>query len=215
MNGLGLATLVEHNDQYGASARGISYATGWSVQDAQKFIDTERKLFPDVENFFTDVSDRIEDTKEMRRIKLDNGAYDIYYIGYLKANSGFEYEYKSYRNTVYINGQPTEVDEFKPTEMRNYIIQGDASLFVQVATGKLIRHYFSVDFYNRKCYPINTVHDQVLLDVHVDVLKEVVDKTCEILQNIPEWMKPLGYDLTMPYPVEATVGINWQDQGGL
>lgn len=201
--------------QYGASARGIAYATGWSVQDAQKFIDTERKLFPDVENFFTDVSDRIEDTKEMRRIKLDNGSYDIYYIGYLKANSGFEYEYKSYRNTVYINGQPTEVDEFKPTEMRNYIIQGDASLFVQVATGKLIRHYFSVDFYDRKCYPINTVHDEVLLDVHVDVLKEVVDKTCEILQNIPEWMKPLGYDLTMPYPVEATVGINWQDQGGL
>lgn len=201
--------------QYGASARGIAYATGWSVEASQKFIDTERALFPNVEVFFDNVAEEVEQSKELKRIKLDNGSYDMYYTGYLKAKSGFEYEYRSYRQTVYANGQPYEVDEFKPTEMRNYIIQGDASLFVQVTTGKLIRHYFSVDFYSKKCYPINTVHDQVLLDVHKDVVEEVLKDTLHILQNVGEWMSPLGYELNMPYPVEATAGPNWQEQHSL
>ncbi|MGL5262458.1 MAG: DNA polymerase, partial [Bacteroides sp.] len=61
--------------QYGASARGIAYATGWDVKDAQKFIDTERALFPDVEVFFDEVAEAVEETRTMRRVKLDNGAY--------------------------------------------------------------------------------------------------------------------------------------------
>lgn len=213
--GKGVANLVEHNDQYGATAHGISFATGWTVKDAEKFIDTERKMFPDVEQFFDDVAERIASTRKVKRTRLDNGTYDLYYTGYLKAESGFEYDYRTHKKTVWEQGKKFEVDEFKPTEMRNYIIQGDASLFVQVTTGKIIRHYFSVDFYNKKCYPILTVHDQVLLDVHEDVLEEVIQDTVEIMENVPKYMSRLGYDLKMPYPVEATVGMNWQDQKSL
>lgn len=201
--------------QYGATAHGISFATGWSVVDAQKFIDTERKMFPDVEQFFDDVAERVASTRKVKRTRLDNGTYDLYYTGYLKAESGFEYDYRTHKKTVWEQGKKFEVDEFKPTEMRNYIIQGDASLFVQVTTGKIIRHYFSIDFYNKKCYPILTVHDQVLLDVHEDVLEEVIQDTVEIMENVPKYMSRLGYDLKMPYPVEATVGMNWQDQKSL
>lgn len=198
--------------QYGATAHGISFATGCTVAEAEKFIANEQKSFPDVEGYFTGVAEQVETTRKMRRVRLEDGTYDIYFEGHLKAPSGYEYAYRTYKKAQWVQGQKMEVDEFKPTEMRNYIVQGDSSLFVQVVTGKLIRHYFSVDFYDRKCYPINTVHDQVLLDVHVDVLEQVIRETVDIMEDIPKWMSNLGYNLTMPYPVEATVGMNWQDQ---
>lgn len=147
----------------------------------------------------------------MHRVRLDNGQLDVYYTGYLKADSGFEYSYRTHRKTVWNQGQQMEVNEFKPTEMRNYIIQGDASLFVQVSTGKVIRYLFSNNFYDNKCLPINTVHDSLLFDVHVDVLDEAVPKICKILEDIPNSMKPLGYTLKMPYPVAPDVGKNWRD----
>lgn len=200
---------------YGASAHGIAYGTGWSKADAEAFVEQQKARAPQAEVYFEGLAERIESTRKFKRVKLDNGNYDVYYVGYLKADSGFEYEYRTHRKKRWFRGQSQEVDEFKPTEIRNYIIQGDSSLFVQVVTGKLIRHYFKVDFYGNKCYPIMTVHDQILLDVHVDVLEQVIRETVDIMEDIPRWMKPLGYDLTMPYPVEATVGMNWQDQVSL
>lgn len=199
-------------DQYGASAYGIAFATGWSVAEAEKFIENERKMFPDVEVFFDTVAESIESTRKYKRVQLDNGSYSMYYTGYYKSPSGFEYAYRTQKRKRWDRGKAYEVDEFKPTEMRNYIIQGDSSFFVQVVTGKLIRKYFRENFYDGKLFPINTVHDQVLLDVHLSVLEEVVRDTIPIMEAIPRWMKPLGYELKLPYPVEATAGMNWQDQ---
>lgn len=200
---------------YGASAHGIAYGTGWDLSKAEKFVERQKKRAPQAEVFFDEVAAKINSTRVVKRVKLDDGTYKIGYEGYLKANSGFEYHYNTYPKTIWVDGRQVKVDEFKPTEMRNYIIQGDSGFFVQVITGKIIRHMFSIDFYNKKCYPIMTVHDQVLLDVHEDVLEEVIQDTVEIMENVPKYMSRLGYDLKMPYPVEATVGMNWQDQKSL
>lgn len=198
--------------QYGASEYGISYATGWTVEDAKKFIENEQELFPEVEEFFARIAGEIQESQEYREFTDLDGRKFVEIIGHLKAPSGFEYEYKAYPTKKWVNGQSYTVREFKPTQMRNYIIQGDSSLFVQIATSYLIRHLFKEDFYDMKCLPINTVHDQVLLDVHEEVLEEVIPRICSILEGVPHYMESLGYKLDMPYPVEASIGRTWLDQ---
>src|SRR5699024_3056683 len=105
-----------------------------------------------------------------------------------------------------------EVQDFKPTQMRNYPIQGEASLFVQCATGRLIRRLFERDIYNMEVIPFNTVHDAVWIDMKEQHIHEVSSLVQETLTRIPQGMAQVGYNLDLDYPVETTVGPNLQDQ---
>lgn len=202
----------EFSANYGAGARGVAYAAGCSIEEAQEFLDTKVRMFPGVEAFVKHVADTVQETSTPHRELDPDGRWRLRHTGYFKAPGGIEYSFKTYPRTVYGDAGPVEVQDFKPTQMRNYPIQGEASLFVQCATGWLIRALFARNFFDGKAVPFNTVHDSVWIDVHKDVVEELAEVVRTNLEFIPQGMAKLGYDLDLDYPVDITVGPNLQDQ---
>lgn len=198
--------------QYGASAYGIAYTAGCTVEEAQAFIEAEKQRFPGVEDFMDRVAEDIAAHTETYREQNDDGRWRTYQVGTWTCPGGLQFKFRQYPTVSFTPRGRVETMEFKPTQMRNYPTQGLASLFVQVATGWLIRWLFKNDFFGGKVRPINTVHDSVVLDVHHDVLAEVAPKVKAILEHIPKGMRSCGYDLKMQYPVDLTAGPNYQDQ---
>ena len=199
--------------QYGATAAGIAFATGCTIEYAEEFIANEKALFPDVESFYEDVVFReIENNTTMHREQTENGGWRVYKRGVWRSPGGTCYEFRQYPKTVWANGQKVDTMQFKPTQMRNYPIQGESGFFVQGIAGLVVRWLLSRGFFGGKVFIINQVHDALYLDVHVTVLSEVASTIKQIMESVPEFYKPLGYDLCVPFPVEVEAGPSMNDK---
>lgn len=199
--------------QYGATAMGIAFATGCTVEEAQAFIDAEKALFPDVEKFYEDVIfAEVERTKTIHREQTDAGTWRPYGRGTWTSPAGTTFEFRQYPKSKWIDGQRVEIMEFKPTQMRNYPIQGESGFFVQGIAGQIMRWLVQRDFFGGRVFIINQVHDAVYLDCCRSVLHEVAVTVKHIMESLPTFFKAYGYDLGVPFPAEVEAGPSMYDK---
>lgn len=199
--------------QYGATAQGIAFATGCTVEYAEEFIANEKALFPEVEAWFeNDVFATVERNSTIHREQVDTG-FRPYKRGFWKAPGGTHYEFRQYPKVKWVDGQRHEFMEFKPTQMRNYPIQGESGYFVQGIAGRVARWLIQQNFFGGKVWIINQVHDALYLDVHVSVRDEVARTLKAIMESLPEYFNSMGYDLHVPFPAEVEAGPNMLEKG--
>lgn len=200
--------------QYGATAQGIAFATGCTVEDAQAFIDAEKALFPGVEEFYDDViMPFIEAHTTVCREQGEDGSWHLYRRGVWISPGGTTYEFRQFNKTRWVNGQNIEGYEFKTTQVRNYPIQGESGYFVQGVAGLIIRWLISMNFFGGLVYIINQVHDALYFDCHVSVLADVCSAVKQIMESLPQYFNTLGYDLQVPFPVEVEYGPSMLKKG--
>lgn len=194
--------------QYGASAQGIAFATGCTIAEAQNFIDTEKALFPDVEAYYDNIiMPEVEASGEVQREQSDDGSWRLYKRGTWKSPGGTCYSFRQYPKRNWVNGVKYESMEYKPTQVRNYPIQGESGFFVQGVCGMVIRWLIANDFFGGKVFVINTVHDAIYLDCHRDVLDVVAEGVKVIMESLPDhFNKCFGYDLGVPFPAAVEFG---------
>lgn len=202
------------SNQYGASAAGIAFSTGCTVEEAEQFKETELKLFPE-SSVFAQVHirpevERVGLTKPMEREQdPETGIWKHYRRGYYQAKGGTCYSFRQFPKRE--DGR--EYYDYKDTQIANYAIQGEASFIVQAACGRVIRALLERDFYSEQVLPINTVHDCIQTDCASQELavlagtmvKEIMESTpkwlCEKIPTYTEW----NYHTT-PFPAELEVG---------
>lgn len=193
--------------QYGATAMGIAFATGCTVEYAEEFIANEKALFPDVEAYYEEqVFAEVERTKTIHREEVSDGVYRPYGRGTWTSPCGTTFEFRQYPKADWSTGQRIEVMQFKPTQMRNYPIQGESGFFVQGMAGQVARWLISRNFFNGRVCIINQVHDALYLDCCTSVLREVALTVKAIMEQLPEFFKNYGYDLGVPFPAAAEAG---------
>ena len=204
--------------QYGASARGISFATGVSVEFAEWFLANEAELFPNFIGYRDTVRSMVEAIgleSPMRRELYDDGSYGLYRQGYFEAKGGTRYAFR--QHSQWKDGQ--QVLDYKDTEIANYWCQGEASFIVQVSCGLVINWLIANDFFGGKVLPINTVHDAIYLDCINEEWASYAGKAvaqlmaatpkymCEVMPKYREWR----YDVT-PFPAAAEMGKNMMNK---
>lgn len=206
-------------NQYGASAMGISFSTGCSLEEAEQFKETERKLFPESSTYAERVvRPQVEQnglTVPMES-ELVNGVWKHFRRGFFKANSGTCYSFRQFPK--YVKGVGEKYD-YKDTQIANYPIQGEASLIVQAACGRIIRELILRNFAGGLVLPINTVHDAIYIDCATEELaKEYGALVRDVMESTPKWMteiipalKEWRYDTT-PFPAAAEYGANMMDK---
>lgn len=194
--------------QYGATAAGIAYATGASVESCQAFIDTEKALFPEVESFYDEkITVTVEANTSLRSEELGDGASRVYHVGVWQSPGGTCYQFRQHEKTRWVNGQRIKAMEFKPTQIRNYPIQGESGFFVQGVCGLVIRWLIANDFFGGKVYAINTVHDAIYFDCHKDVLDVVAAGAKAIMESLPQYFNSrYGYNMEVPFPAAVEFG---------
>lgn len=211
------------SNQYGASAAGIAFSTGCTIEEAEQFKETELKLFPESSVFaqlhIRPEVERVGLTKPMEREQdPETGIWKHYRRGYFQAKGGTCYSFRQFPKRE--DGK--EYYDYKDTQIANYAIQGEASFIVQAACGRVIRALLEQDFYSEQVLPINTVHDCIQTDCASQELaitagmmvKEIMESTpkwlCEKIPTYTEW----NYHTT-PFPAEFEVGYNMLEKATL
>lgn len=201
--------------QYGATERGLAFACGMDIDEAKQFIANEKALFPGVEAFYEQqVFPVVEENIKQYREQYDDGSWRLYGVGTWVSPAGTTFAFRQYPKNQWYNGQKIETMEFKPTQMRNYPIQGESGFFVQGITGRVIRYLISKEFFGGKVHAINTVHDAIYLDCHKDVLNEVCINVKAIMEDLPRYFtEKFGYTLNLPFPVGCDYGPSMGKNG--
>lgn len=207
--------------QYGASAEGIAYSTGCTLEEAHEFKAIEFKLFPESNAYpSTVVRPMVESTGLQARAhkeQREDGSYNCYRRGYFQAKSGTCYSFRQYEK--YDKTTRRTVNDYKDTQIANYVIQGEASFIVQAACGRVIRELIKCDFAGGLVLPINTVHDAIYLDCATeDLAKEYGALVRSIMEDTPRYLaetipalKDWSYHVT-PFPAASEMGMNMMNK---
>lgn len=203
--------------QYGASAAGIAFATGCTVEFAQAFLDNEAALFPQTAAFRQVIRDEVERTGNLQgnlhREMTDDGSVRLYRRGYWASPAGMRYSFRQVERWVKrADGRGKEkVMDYKDTQLANYWCQGEAFFLMAVAFGMILRHMIEKNWYDNQVCLITNVHDAAYLDAANEVVgreaalavKDIMERAKDrILQLFPNY----GYLAQVPFPAAAEMG---------
>lgn len=204
--------------QYGATAKGIAFATGCTVEYAQSFLDNEAKLFPTTIGFRAVIKEEVERTGaagRMYREQADDGSYRIYRIGTWTSPAGARYSFrqKEQWKEVVPGQRKQKVMDYKETEMANYWCQGEAFFLMAVAAGMVLRALLARDWFNNQVCLITNVHDALYLDsANPEVGREASLLVKQCMEDAPKRIHQLwpnyGIIGEVPFPAEAEMGTS-------
>ena len=205
--------------QYGATAKGIAFATGLSVEFCQSFLDNEAKMFPDSIKFRDVIKAEVERTGAMpgnaHREQNDDGSFSMYRRGYWTSPSGMRYSFRQQKQWQRPEGggRMVQVMDYKATEMANYWCQGEAFFMMAVAFGMIVRHMIQKDWYNGQVCLVTNVHDAAYLDAANETVgREAALAVKHIMETARERILMLwpnyGILNEVPFPAQAEMGVS-------
>lgn len=200
--------------QYGASAQGIAYATGCTVEYAAEFLETEAKLFPISIGYRDVVKQEVIRTgeKSLHREQMPDGTWKLYKRGYWTSPGGSRYSFRQVEQ--WNRDLRKRIMDYKDTQIANYWVQGEAFYLMAVSAGRVIRWLIQNNFFGGNVCLINNVHDALYLDCHPDYAEHAAKTVKAIMEDAPKYMSQhLGYDIAhVPFPAEAVWGYSMQDE---
>jgi hypothetical protein len=205
-------------DQYGASAAGLAFNTGCSLEFAEEFQANEMKLFPISRSFRQVIAKEVERTgstpEGIHREMYDNGSWGVYRRGYYTGPSTTRYSFRQHK--AWDKDSRTEIMTYKPTQMANYPFQGEAGFMMSVSMGRICRWLITKDWFNGQVCLINNVHDAAYLDAANEVVgREAALGAKVIMEDAPKYMTRLWpeYDMAdIPFPAAAEMGPSMFDK---
>lgn len=198
---------VSFQRSYGAGVKKISEETGLSEQEVQAIIKAEEELYPNIKIFNEATTYAVESNKKYLGHTTDKG-YSAH-VSVIPSITGRKYSFVE-RDAPDFLVQKGKMTSFKPTEIKNYPVQGLATAdIVPIMVGKL----FSKLIHHRdKCVMINTIHDSVMLDVRKEHEEYVTHLVKSYLEMVREVMKEIfNLNFNVPIKVETKSGSSWWD----
>ena len=206
-------------DQYGATAEGIAFQTGMSVEECREFQENEMKLFPISRGYRKVIADEVARTGSApecihREQNPQTGAWQVYRRGYFTAPGGTRY---SFRQVPTWNKETRREEmSYKPTQMANYPYQGEAGFMMALSMGRIMRHMVQRNWYDGRVCLINNVHDAAYLDAaDADIATEAARAVRDIMAGAPKYMTAIWpeYDMAhVPFPAAAEMGSSMQEK---
>ena len=203
-------------DQYGATAAGLSFNTGCTLEFAQEFQANEARMFPISRGFRQVIVDEVERTGALpgsiHREMADDGTWRVYRRGYYRAPSSTCYSFRQHEQ--WRDGKV--VMDYKPTQMANYPFQGEAGFMMSTSMGRICRWLISKDWFDNRVCLINNVHDAAYLDAaDAEVGREAAMGVKAIMEDAPRYMTSVWpeYDMAdVPFPAACEMGSNMMNK---
>jgi len=194
---------------YGAGAASIAEVLGCSIDEAKEFFAIEDAIYPNIRQMQEGWIDEVNQSKRPSQKRTKKGLPSC--VGHIKSITGKRYVFQEEDAPAFLIRQGTYTS-FKPTKIKNYPVQGLAGEMLFAALGMLVRKLLNSPDLAEKCLLINTVHDSILFDIHMDVLPESLALIRHIMLDVPKRLEELfGFTFDLPLKVDIDMGANWAD----
>lgn len=194
---------------YGAGAPAIAAFTGMEVESVKELIVNEQREYPALVEFDNYLERCIKDSFRMTsRVIPIAGVMTNVGEGTWTSPTGTKYTWYEGEAPAFLQ-ERGQMTGFKSTERKNYPVQGFGGEIMQTMLGVLWRWFISQDHFGGKALLVNTVHDSAYLDIHKDVVHQVVPMAVRILASVKQKFNN-DFDLGIPidFKVDAEIGTS-------
>ncbi len=184
---------------YGAGAHKMAAVLRIPVDEAEEFINKFYSKYPQIK-VFHDILINSVNRNAYRPKEGDNRMLE----SYLRMFNQKQYYF---RQTKW-----KEKVKFKPTQIKNYPMQGMAADLMHKVTGIVHRWLKYESGVADKAYLINQVHDEVVIDAHKDVVHLIQDPVKNIMESVDSlFQRDYNTKINVPIRVSVSQASNWGD----
>lgn len=198
------AKVYSFQRAYGAGIKKIAESTGMAEDEVQALSDAEDKRYPEVPQYYADITATIKSNrKSARTLPHPDLPGVICHLGesYLRAPSGKLYTYNEQPSPEYLCKKGITAS-FSPTEIRNYIVQGEGGEWMKAAMWLTLRAFYERRNFDGQALIVNTVHDASYVDAAGPVAFEAACLLHASMELASEFMES-WFSWTIPVPVPS------------
>ena len=204
-----LATHPEHNVQYGSGATNMAATNGIDKSVAVQFIKNYYSRYPNVKKWQDEIASHVDSNRILTEGHTKKGYPK--HIAHWTSETGRRYTFTTSDAPEFMDKKTS----FKPTEVKNYPVQGTATGdIVPMMLGVVYQWLIRSEWWGRVLL-INTVHDSMVFDARLlpEQMKVFAADLKQIMERAPTYYEEkFGVKFTLPLKVEVSVGENWKDQ---
>jgi DNA polymerase-1 len=193
---------------YGGTANALASQAGIPASEVKKIINAFYSRYPGVrvwqdKNISQVNLSRIYDGTSTTKSGYPSG------LGFLHSETGRVYTFHEKDNPF----KPGTVN-FKPTEIKNYPVQGFATGdLVLTMVGVLWRKLKLDSVLKDTCLMVNLVHDEIVFDCKLGSESMAIKLIKETLENTPKYLKDIyNINFKLPTKVKVCIGDNWKEK---
>ncbi|WP_429498837.1 DNA polymerase [Robbsia andropogonis] len=210
------AKVFSFQRAYGAGVAKIAESTGMSEEEVQALVDAENSRYPRIEQFYARLTETIrKERKATKRVVEHPDVRGLtVHLGksYSRTPDGKVYCYWESPSPKYMVDKGT-LTSFSPTEIKNYVVQGEGGEWAKAAMWLSIRAFYFYKNFDGLALLVNQVHDAEYGDFH----KRVAAKAAALLHvcmeeasTLVEWW--FKWELPIGVPSDTTWGASMMNE---
>lgn len=205
-----IAKQFSFQRSYGAGAPAIADSIGAPVEDIKELIRAEEQMYPGVvqmqEAWIQEVQSKRKPSKQRTQKGKPVG------IGSMVGVLGSRYVFVEEDAPEWLQQRGTDIS-FRPTQIKNYQVQGFAGEVLKLILGRLYREFKTRTHFDASTLLVNTVHDSVLVDTVPENLEEVCKLLKETMESVPKLIQQYyGIHFNVPVKCDIEYGNNWGEK---
>lgn len=211
------AKVFSFQRAYGAGAALIAESTGMEREEVDALIVAENTRYPAIEPFYAKLMQSVEANKRGIRKTIPHPDYPAKQVelrtGYYRTPDNTLYAYIEQPSPKYVVDREGKWTGFSPTEIKNYIVQGEGARWAKVAMWLSVRAFYARRNFGGKALLVNQVHDACYADSHNSVRKEAAALLHACMEASSEFMESyFGWHIPVPVPSDTKWGPSMADE---
>ncbi len=197
---------------YGAGAQKISDSTGMPKEEVEALIAAEDERYPEISKYYDNVTAAIEQSRVPTARFAPHpdfpGQICQFGRGWFRTPDNKLYCYQESATPEFVAKRGKLVG-FSPTEVKNYVVQGEGGEWAKAAMWLAVRAFYARKNYNGLALLVNQVHDALYGDFHESVKIEaaaLLHACMEGASDFMEWW--FGWEIPVPVPSDTVLGAN-------
>lgn len=194
---------------YGAGAPKIARGLKLPVELIESWIAADEEMYPGITRLYEDTAQAARQSRIPTQSFVTHPTAKVplqLSMGYYKTFDGKLYSFKEYPAPDY-RVKKGVFQDFKPTELKNYPVQGLGGEWMKAAMWIAVRIFYRYKNFGGLALLVNTVHDALYADAHKDVKRKagvVLHASMMAASDFMEWF--FGHHIKVPVPSETTWG---------
>ena len=211
------AKVFSFQRAYGAGAALIAESTGMTREEVDALIEAEELRYPEIERFYFRIGAAIEASKRGIRKTIPHPDYPAKQVelrtGYYRTPDNTLYAYIEQPSPKFVVDREGRWSGFSPTEIKNYVVQGEGAMWAKAAMWLVVRAYYARRNFDGKALLINQVHDACYADAHKDVAFEAAALLHACMEAASELMETyFGWNIPVHVPSDTMMGDSMAEE---
>jgi DNA polymerase-1 len=202
---------------YGAGATSISEKNKIPLEEVKALIIAEETRYPRVKKYYEELEDAIKaNSKPTRKFyphPENPAAMCNPRVSAIRTPDNKLYSYLQSDSPEFLWKKGT-FTSFSPTEIKNYVVQGEGGEWAKAAMWLVIRAYYARGNFDDLALLVNQVHDALYADADASVAVEAAAllEACMLAASeFMEWY--FQWTVPVPVPSATNMGDNMMDEG--